>query len=444
MSPYQVVEQCIENSKSTQRYILAYSGGLDSTVLLHVMATLSKSNSNLKFQCIHINHSIQTEANIWQQHCEDTAKRLAVEFQSFKINESCPDGESLEAWAREQRYTILKSLLDETTSLLTAHHQDDQVETFFLNLFRGSGVGGLTAMPETKELGKGKHIRPFLNVTRERLEEYANENNLAWIEDPSNSNNNYDRNFLRNSLLPNIQKRWQGVYKTIFLTSKRMQESQILLKEMAEQDLKLVLNSKGALSIVLFQQFNEARQKNLLLHWAKLKQLDMPGQRHIEQCLSDLCSLDKGSKSGCVAWANTEIRRYRDCLYLMQKFNKESLKSIQWSINETVEYEFCKLVTTEERGKGLKKAVFSNDRCELRFRQRGESIYCKSTGSHIEVKNIFQEHGVLPWYREAIPLIYVDNVLVCIPELMINESYLAEADEIGIEIKLNGFELLCQ
>lgn len=443
MSPYEVLKQYFKENESTQSYVLGYSGGLDSSVLLHAMAKFSEGNTNFQFKCVHINHGLQKEADAWQKHCKETASKLGVEFQSFQLNESCPRGESLEAWARAQRYSIFQSLLDANTALITAHHQDDQVETFFLNLFRGSGVAGLSSMPTVKILGQGLHVRPLLALTRADLEQYAQKNDLTWIEDPSNKNEDFDRNYLRNKLLPSLQGRWQGLYKIISATSRRMQDTQKLLQEMAEQDLKQCLNSKGALSLILFKQLSLVRQKNLLLHWPKKNYLDIPGQRHVEQCLSNLC-LDNESMSGCVSWGNTELRRYRDYLYLMSKQKEEKNDFFQWNIYESKKLPSGKLSATIKIGKGLKKELFSNETCEIRFRQGGESIYCENNGTHVDVKNLFQEFGVLPWYRNAIPLIYLNDELAHIPGIMTNTKFIVDKENEGVDITLNGFEMLCQ
>jgi tRNA(Ile)-lysidine synthase len=199
------------------KYLVAYSGGLDSHVLLHLMSQLS--DSEISIRAMYINHGLQKEARDWEIHCHKVCDELCIPFNSKALQIQTSTGVSLEEEARKKRYSALNTSLQKDEVLLTAHHQNDQAETLLLQLFRGAGVQGLAAMPAIREFGSKEnlrlHARPILNQTRQFLEAYAKENQLDFIEDPSNFDESFDRNFLRNIIMPQLRQRWPGIDKTI-------------------------------------------------------------------------------------------------------------------------------------------------------------------------------------------------------------------------------------
>ncbi|MDX1519416.1 MAG: tRNA lysidine(34) synthetase TilS, partial [Gammaproteobacteria bacterium] len=195
-------------------YRVAYSGGLDSHVLLQLMVDLSEK-LKAGVNAIHINHGIHANAGTWQSHCKRVCSSLGVELVTRSISAADPGSESPEAWARQLRYRELQGLLNENDMLLTAHHRDDQAETLLLQLFRGSGPAGLSAMPACKPFGNGWHARPLLGFTREQIRNYAESAGLEWIEDDSNRDQGLDRNFIRHRLMPVIRERWPSATKTL-------------------------------------------------------------------------------------------------------------------------------------------------------------------------------------------------------------------------------------
>ena len=183
------------------RIFVAFSGGLDSTALLFLCneAFKQKKISNLK--AIHINHNLSKNSDDWQQHCESFCRSNNIEFESFMVEVS-NNRSSIESQARQARYKIFESLLDENDKILLAHHRDDVFETILLRLFRGTGVDGLSGLNEKRSLGKGEIVRPFLNLPKSDLRIFIDENDLPYVEDDTNSNNDFDRNFLRNEIVP--------------------------------------------------------------------------------------------------------------------------------------------------------------------------------------------------------------------------------------------------
>ena len=185
------------------KYYIAYSGGLDSTALLHSMHSIE-----LPIHAVYVNHHLQKESDDWQHYCEKQCKQWEIPFSVLHAEILKKPQQSLEELARNTRYELLGNLLTDNEALITAHHQDDVVETMLLQLLRGSGPSGLAAMPECKQLTVGLHLRPLLKITREQIKNYAREYQLNWIEDPSNQDNRFDRNYVRNEVMPKLIARW--------------------------------------------------------------------------------------------------------------------------------------------------------------------------------------------------------------------------------------------
>ena len=194
-------------------YLVAYSGGLDSHVLLHLFASLAKKHDFIKLRSVYIDHGLQDISAAWAEHCQDTADTLNIEHCCIPLHLNITSGDSLEAIARKARYGALKTHLQAGEVLLTAHHQDDQAETLLLQLLRGSGIDGLAAMPMKAHFSQGFHSRPLLDYSKQSLQDYAIKNGLKWITDPSNNDTRFDRNYLRNNIIPRLKQRWPQLHR---------------------------------------------------------------------------------------------------------------------------------------------------------------------------------------------------------------------------------------
>ena len=223
---------------STENKIfVAFSGGLDSTALLFLCNTALKQKKIKNLKAIHINHNLSSNSDKWQQHSENFCRSNNIEFESF-IVEVSKNRSSIESQARQARYKIFESLLGENDQILLAHHMDDVFETILLRLFRGTGVDGLSGLNEKRSLGKGKIIRPFLNLSKSDLKIYIDENDLPYVEDDTNSNNDFDRNFLRNEIIPALDKRWNKLSERASFTSLTAKKKKLALDFMLENTYK--------------------------------------------------------------------------------------------------------------------------------------------------------------------------------------------------------------
>jgi tRNA(Ile)-lysidine synthase len=403
---------------STKRLWVAYSGGLDSHVLLHLLA-----QSDLQLRAIHINHGLNPDADYWAEHCQNVCKNLGVACDVVKVKVEVAARESLEAKARTARYQAILQTIAPDDVVLTAQHADDQAETLLLQLLRGSGVAGLAAMPEDK----GWLIRPLLAYTRAELYEYAQAANLKWIEDSSNADTRFDRNFLRHEIMPRLQQRWASVSHIISRAASHQAEANELIQDLAELDLQHCQgNTFDQLCLDSLSELSSARQSNVLRFWIKKLALPSPTTKQLQQILNNLITA-KADSQPLVSWQGAEIRRYRHNLFAMPPL-PSSTKTIKWLFpTPSPRLPLGNLKLTQ--GKGL--TLPSGTELEIRFRQGGEVI--RLNKHQRVVKKLLQAVGLPPWQRKIIPLIYLENVVIAIPGIGVADGFIAEENGWNIE-----------
>ena len=405
---------------STKRLWVAYSGGLDSHVLLHLLA-----QSDLQLRAIHINHGLNPDADYWAEHCQNICKALDVPCDVIKVKVEVAARESLEAKARTARYQAIIDTIAPDDVVLTAQHADDQAETLLLQLLRGSGVAGLAAMPKDK----GWLIRPLLGYTRAELYDYAQAAKLKWIEDSSNADTRFDRNFLRHEIMPRLQQRWASVSHIISRAASHQAEANELIQDLAAQDLQQCQGHKpDILSLDSLSKLSSARQRNVLRFWIKKLALPSPTTKQLQQIVSNLITA-KADSQPLVSWQGAEIRRYRHNLFAMPPL-PSSTQNIKWLFpTPSPRLPLGNLILTQ--GKGL--ALPSGTELEIRFRQGGEVI--RLNKHQRVVKKLLQAAGLPPWQRQFIPLIFIENIVIAIPGVGVADGFLA--DENGWNIEWN-------
>ncbi len=449
---------------NTRKFLIAYSGGVDSHVLLHLCAALKNhpSGSELEFSAIYIDHGLSPEAKKWGQHCQQICYALDIPLTIMEVNARPENGQSPEAAARTVRYQAFSEILTKEECLLTAQHLDDQAETLLLQLMRGSGIRGLSAMPEVKTFGKGWLCRPMLEYKKHAILDYARLHQLQWVEDESNQEQQYDRNFLRHSIIPELEKHWPAVQANIARSAQLMAESQFLLDEMAKQDFtelaetenaridpsKLVLDKVRDLTVPRHSDtqvasakdsFGQARLHNLLRYWLHFNALPMPSRKILQQIIDNvICS--RKDASPVVSWKRDhfqcEIRKYRNTLYLINRTgqsktsNKHREQTFILQVEQPVKIPVIGLIeiqpvssisqTAYSRKKLLEKEL------TIRFRQGGERFRKYPGAPSTLLKHWFQEQAIPPWERDNLPLIYRDNELIQIGNFMVNNSFCTE------------------
>jgi len=398
-------------------YVIAYSGGLDSHVLVHACAALKPHTA---LRVIHINHGLQSAATDWAQHCQQTGQALGLACTVLTVSVPQESGLSLEAAAREARYAALAEQLQANELLLTAHHQDDQAETFLLNALRGAGGLGLAAMPACRPFHAGFLGRPLLNVSRAELAAYATEQGLSFIEDPSNAAQSFDRNFLRHSIIPHLQQRWPSCTQTLARAAQWQGENQQLLDTLLAQQLSAYAGTQAqTLSVRRLLNASSPLQKALLRHWLQQRNLPLPSAKKLQHILTDALAA-RADAMPCVQWTGAEVRRYRDDLYALDPLSEHDptqmlvwddrqaplyVASLQWTLH-VAEWEYLAAVFASQPERPL----------TVRFRQGGEVIQRRQR-PNLSVKQLFQETGIPPWQRSRWPLIYWGEQLVVIPKV---------------------------
>jgi tRNA(Ile)-lysidine synthase len=274
----------LDELSTENRIFVAFSGGLDSTALLFLCnkALKQKKISNLK--AIHINHNLSKNSDDWQQHCESFCRSNNIEFESFVVE--VPNlRSSIESQARQARYKIFESLLDENDQILLAHHRDDVFETILLRLFRGTGVDGLSGMNDKRSLGKGEIIRPFLNLPKSDLRIFIDENDLPYVEDDTNSKNDFDRNFLRNEIVPSLEKRWNKLSERVTLTSLTAKKKKLSLDFMLEKNFKKEI-STGIIERANFIEMPSFLIEELIRLILRKKGVALPSQKVLSEIMN--------------------------------------------------------------------------------------------------------------------------------------------------------------
>ncbi len=423
-----LITQTLTSFTSHKKFLIAYSGGLDSHVLLHLMAGV-RDIDNAEIRAIYVNHGLQKEAEAWGQHCLRTCKALSVPCEIIELNLQQPKGESLEALARQARYQALVKSLQRDEILLTAQHQNDQGETLLLQLFRGAGVEGLASMPHACQFGKGLHLRPLLNVSRQALQNYAEIHRLHFIDDPSNQDQRFDRNFLRQNIMPQLEKRWQGLSKVLSRVAAHQAEAKALLDEYAALDLKKIQTGRGGDQVLIsgLLELSKNRQKLVLRYWIRQQGYRLPSEKKIAHIFSDVLHA-RADAMPLVSWhgadVKTEIRRYQGKLYILKAVSDfDATQVIDWDLKQPLSLAEIGVTLFPEDVKDFlpntKRAV------TVRFRQGGEKIYSTQHGKHLSLKKCFQGSHIPPWWRSRVPLVYQGEQLVYVPGLsMINNTLL--------------------
>lgn len=400
------------------RWWVAYSGGLDSQVLLHALACLRSHTCVPPFQALHINHGLQPEAADWAEQCRRYCEQHAILLRVLPVTVAPVRGESLEAVAREQRYGAFVEQMGEGDLLLTAHHQDDQAETVLLQLLRGSGLAGLAAMPPCTPFGPGHHARPLLGFSRAQLADYARAEGLSWVEDPSNRNRSFDRNYLRQEVIPLLTHRWPALGRTVSRTARHCAEAQRLIDGLAAADLAQLQREGKCLEVAGLAQLPPSRARAVLRSWIRDCGLPLPDAAHLDRVLGEMVAA-RPDRNPVVHWPGAELRRFRGWLWLsspLPPFDPETV--LAWDGKAPLELPAGLGRLYAEPGScGISFAAWKTGKILVHFRAGGER--CRPAGKAMtrSLKKLFQERGIPPWLRERVPLISLDGQLAAVGDL---------------------------
>jgi len=399
---YSCLESIPENIK---RVFVAFSGGLDSSVLLHLLVSAERDFELIPW---HINHGLVDNAAQMEQFCVEQARGYALEICLDQLDLSAVES-NIEAAARQHRYRLFEQRTQAGDCIVTAHHADDQAETFLLNALRGSGVAGLRGIASMRYLGETLLLRPLLGYSRVELEAYASDHEVAWFNDPSNQNLRFDRNYLRKQVLPLIRNRWPNFHNALSTSSKIQSETQALLREIAQQDYSALaisgpgddvrLDASGLLLLSI------GRGKNLVRYWIEMAGLTVLSHARLDELMQQLRARPDAMPD--IAMPDYSIRIYDRQLFLVPAIDPPDCSGeFDFGLGQEIEIDQLDLRMTRAEIFQRLKIDDQDQSLSLRFRQEGEP----NSDSH-RLKRLFQQHRVPPWKRAATAQVYLDGRL---------------------------------
>lgn len=405
-----VLEDLERLAGARPRVVAAFSGGLDSTVLAHALIKQRRKLGGLRL--VHIDHGLQPASRDWSRHCGAQARAWKVEFKSLAAKLTIRRGESPEAAARDARYALLARELRTGEVLVTAQHQDDQVETLLLQLFRGAGVAGLAAMPTSAPFASGCIVRPLLTRTRAELALYAKQHRLQWVEDSSNQNEKFGRNFLRHRVMPLLREKWPGVDAAIARSARHMAEAGKLLSETAQRDLVAVADGDG-LNAAALRRLNLPRRRNVLRAFIAGAGFEMPSSMQMMEIAVGLLT-SRVDAQPAVSWGGATMSRRGGRLRLQAKAepsakgeHETALKSWHWSVHRELILNAASdrltLLDDQTGDIDLDKLPVV---IELRPRQGGEKLRPGVRARTQTLKNLLQSAKLSVEQRKRLPLLF--------------------------------------
>jgi tRNA(Ile)-lysidine synthase len=400
----------------TQRLVVAYSGGVDSHVLLDALVKLSNFHQR-PIKIIHVHHGLSCYANDWADHVAHIAQQYGVDYCIERV-QVAPTA-SLEAAARTARYQAINQHLQANDVLLLAHHQQDQAETLLLRLMRGTGVKGLIGMKACTDVPfchqKIACWRPLLSVSRQQIMAYAQHQNLVWIEDDSNTNLVFNRNYVRHQVLPVLAARWPQAVQQLAQTSQRMQEAHELLQALAQADYQQAQAAQHSLNISVLANLTAARRHNLFRYWLEQLALPMPDYADISRIWTEVC-LAKPDAQPLLYWQGVEVRRYRQQIFAMKPlavFDKHAV--VLWhNKSQAIVLPTGERITPQQAQQDIASHYWQTGQVSICYRQGGEKIRPVGRQQHHDLKTLLQAQGVPTWQRERIPLLYINQQLAAV------------------------------
>jgi tRNA(Ile)-lysidine synthase len=436
--PFQLshLTKLLDQCDRVDRLWIAYSGGMDSHVLLHRVCDLRQALPEIA-GAIHVHHGLQEDADDWDRHCETVCRSLDIKLKAIRVDARAKPGLSPEQAARDARYAAFGQVMQEKDGLLLAQHQDDQAETFLLQALRGAGPRGLSAMPTIKRYANAWLIRPMLQVSRTEISEYARMNHLTWIDDKSNLDTAFDRNFLRHQIMPELKQRWPAAANTLARSAAHCAAMTRLTENLISSELPLLAGSqKNTLSISRLRALGPDLAASMLRGWIEKSGFPVPAARHLDEVFTRQID-SKSHTSSLVNWPGVEIRRYRDDLFIMAPLQPVTDESWlhNWQPPEpcTVSQLNGTLTAEKTMGDGIAEKYCQQG---LRIMPRKGGEKCRTAGRdhHHSLKKLYQEKGIPHWIRERLPMIYYKDDLAAVADCWVCEEFAAKSGEPGYKI----------
>lgn len=416
---YQQVESSLEVLSSgldAKGLCIALSGGVDSVVLLHLCREYANKH-NVILQAVYVNHGLSQHATQWQQFCQSLCETLNVPFVAKQVSITRKTRTSLEAQAREARYQALDDAAKAGFAIVLGQHADDQVETFLLRLKRGSGLLGLGAMRATTQLASGRYcIRPLLAVSRSDIEAFARQFGLEHITDESNADDAFDRNFLRNQVIPLLTSRFNGFVGNTLRSIDILQRQQTIIDEVSEEDLQKC-RCRMALNITALQRLSCARRDNVIRLWLSKQGIEMPSQKQLDEIVQQAFSSRQDSQLE-IRFKQGAVRRYRDALYwVTETSQKHDIETV--NLNELSGQSTPVAIQT---GKGVRKP-FTDEIVSIRYGRLKDKIKPQGKPGSNTLKHWLKDLYIPSWERDSIAVVYYNDTPVAVNGLFVSAEH---------------------
>ncbi|WP_168918857.1 tRNA lysidine(34) synthetase TilS, partial [Enterobacteriaceae endosymbiont of Donacia bicoloricornis] len=394
----------------------AYSGGVDSTVLLYNLFKL-RYKYPLLLRAIYVNHNLNYESNFWMKKCSLQCKEWNISF--IYKNIYIKNKNNIEQNARKERYQVFKNIIYKNEILVTAHHLDDQCENFFLFLKRGSGPKGLSGMSKIKIFDNLILFRPLLKISKKQIIHYAKQKKLKWIEDPSNKNIKYDRNFLRNIILPKITNRWPFFKNSVIRSIINYKEQEDLLTDLINPILIKLIQKDNSLFIKPLYNFNIIKRNFIIRKWIEYnKYYYLPSRKLLFIIWNEIICC-KNNNNPQIKIGSYVIRKYKNYLFCIKYFPNLKNTILVWKnikIPLILPYKLGKLIILNININYKKDSIYirkpKNDEIiYIKFNISGK-CYFNSFKNKKNIHYIWKKLSIPKWKREQIPLLFYNNVLI--------------------------------
>jgi len=422
----------VVSANTSPTLLLALSGGLDSCVLLHALVEAQKT-LNFTLRAMHVHHGLSPNANDWADFCAKTCAAYQVPFELVKVMVQMNTGLGVEAAAREARYQALFAANADFIAL--AHHQDDQAETLLLQLLRGAGLKGLSAM--AAQDAHRSMLRPLLDVSRLEIEAYAKAAKLAWIEDESNLDKQYDRNYCRHEVMPVLKARFSAASATLARSAAHIAEAANLLDELAQIDAQACV-IEGRMNVELLTALSLPRAKNLFRWWLASLRFSAPTKDRLDDMLAQLINAraDASLKVVLDKTSDSFLRRYQGFAYIEINHPEQASEiAMIWQGEDALTMpDGTQLVFKRKQGEGLAIDRLGGHKLRVASRKGGERFKPDLARPTRTLKHLLQESNMPPWLRERLPLIYLDDTLAVVPKIGVDCMMQAAEDDMGLVI----------
>ncbi len=441
--------------------LIGLSGGVDSVVLLHLLHKLSLRFS-WQLSALHVHHGISPNADAWAKFCAELCARHSITLHIEHVDINPLRAHGIEAAARKLRHAAFAE--QSCDFVAVAHHADDQAETLLLQLLRGAGVRGASAMPvlitsdlpacglsrmASSSISTSKRpqfaertdsvslIRPLLHCSRREILDYAAAHQLHWIEDESNADDSYPRNFLRHRVLPLLGEKFPAYRDTLARSAQHFAEASGLLDELAQQDAAQTIEGE-TLAVAALQALSPPRAKNLLRYFLHSRNATTPQAVQLDDMLQQL-SRAREDAAVCIAYGDWQVRRFQGRVYALRALGEfDQNLVLPWHGEAELDWPalHCRVMFKQltQHTQGISLTKLQRAQVTLRLRSGGEALRPQTHASTRTLKNLLQEHHVPPWQRDRLPLLYCGDELVCVPGVAIAAEYQAVADEAGIAV----------